>query len=55
MNPNFPFDMSHPGHVIHAAAQVAELRDISLETVLANNRKNVAKLYRIKEKRISKE
>merc|ERR550519_2080296 len=50
----FPVEVSHPGHVIHAAAQVAQLRDISLDTVLAANRKNVSKLYKIKEKKIPK-
>ena len=49
---NFPPEVSHPGHVVHAAAQVAQLRDISLDTVLAANRKNVARLYKIKRKKM---
>ena len=38
---------SHPGHVIHVAAQIAELRGIPTATVLRHNRENISKCYNI--------
>ena len=38
---------SQPGQVIHVAAQIATLRDVSLEDVLEANRKNIEEVYGI--------
>ena len=51
---DYPSDMSHPGDVVHVAAQVAAIRQDTLENVLAANRKNIAPLYRIKEEKPGK-
>ena len=51
----YPMDLSHPGDVVHVAALVAELRKDTLENVLAANRRNIATLYRIKEKQEKKQ
>jgi len=44
----YPFSFSQPGHVIHVAAKVAQIKRIPLEEVLAANRRNVTEVYGIK-------
>lgn len=39
---------SQPGHVLHVAAKVAELKGMALEEVLTVNRRNVTEVYGIK-------
>ena len=36
-----------PGHVVHVAAQIAALRDLTLHEVLRANRRNIAEVYGI--------
>ena len=43
----YSFNFSQPGQVIHVAAQIATLRDVSLEEVLEANRKNIEEVYGI--------
>ena len=38
----------HPGFVIHTAAQIAHLKDISIKDVIEANRKSVQEIYGIK-------
>ena len=44
---DYPLSSSHPGHVIHTAAQVAALRSVSLEEVIRQTGANATKLYRL--------
>ena len=39
--------MSHPGLVIHVAAQIAQLKNIPIRDVIEANRKNVLEVYGI--------
>ena len=43
----YSFKFSQPGQVIHVAAQIATLRNVSLEEVLEANRKNIEEVYGI--------
>ena len=40
--------ISHPGFVIHAAAQIAQLKNISIKDVIEANKKSVQEIYGIK-------
>ena len=40
--------MTNPGHVIHTAAQIAALKNITIDKVLKANRKNIEEVYKIK-------
>jgi len=50
---SYQYNFSQPGHVVHAAAQVAALRGISLSEVLSANMKNIQEVYGIKMQRLS--
>ena len=40
--------ISHPGFVIHTAAQIAQLKSIAIKDVIEANKKNVHDVYGIK-------
>ena len=44
---SYPYRFSQPGHIVHVAAQVAALRNISIDEVLEANKKNIAEVYGI--------
>jgi len=44
----YKFSFSQPGHLVHVAAKVAELKKIPVQEVLAANRRNVTEIYGIK-------
>ena len=43
----YPWSCSLPGHVIHVAAQVADIKEVPLRTVLEQNLMNVYDVYKI--------
>ena len=45
--PNSKSGISHPGFVIHTAAQIAHLKNIPIKDVIEANRKNVQEIYGI--------
>ena len=51
---SYPYRFSQPGHIVHVAAQVAALRNISIDEVLEANKKNIAEIYGLS-KEISKQ
>jgi TatD DNase family protein len=49
------YGLSVPGMVFHTAAQIASLRNSSIDVVLSSNRSNIEKLYGVTTKMISAE
>ena len=43
----YSYRFSQPGQIIHVAAQIAALRDFTLEKELAANRRNIEEVYGI--------
>ena len=43
----YPLSSSLPGHVIHVAAQVAAIKEVSLRTVLEQNLRSVHDIYKV--------
>ena len=43
----YPLNVSLPGHVIHVAAQMAAIKEVSLRTVLEQNLMNVHDVYKV--------
>ena len=43
----YSYRFSQPGQIIHVAAQIAALRGVTLEKVLAANRRNIEDIYGI--------
>ena len=44
---SYPWSCSLPGHVVHVAAQVAAIKEVSLRTVLEQNLMNVHDVYKV--------
>ena len=44
---SYPYRFSQPGHIVHVAAQVAALRNISIDEVLEANKRNIGEIYGI--------
>jgi len=44
----YQYSFSQPGHLVHVAAKVAELKGLAVEKVLAANRRNVTEIYGIR-------
>ena len=44
---SYSYQFSQPGQIIHVAAQIAALHAVTLEKVLAANRRNIEEVYGI--------